>query len=402
MACRPMRVTASNGDLTAMPELLDDPQVAIVARPHHPGFLEFEEGVESLLFRLNQAAGLYCGVFNSIPGIEREWDPHRATQFLGDRAQRPGAISVLAVDGNRLAAAFFAVLDRKADGVWVRDADLMVRPEYRREGLGGTLHYCGHLYAERLARAAFGERPSMIEFSTYRRPDFPKKWWLSLGHKSFPLFSSGIALSSNIGGSTDTTIRQVMRSDVDGVAGFIAAANAHDVDGCAWTKPGADRFLKFALQNRGCLLRFAVASGEIAGVIAADLVMRRSGPFLTHFTCIERRPPRSGHIEVAEMLLADIVNAANTLSLATFNMCVAGLELTQWQARRLRSSLPDIRQDTDLIGMSMPFDTFMAAMVTRQSSIATTIPGSEQEKENSGQSGDPANPLHGSAPAFIQ
>jgi GNAT superfamily N-acetyltransferase len=355
-------------------------RAATVTRPHDQRFLKFEEGVESLLLRSNQAAELYCDTFNTVAGIQPKWHPDRAIQFLRDRTQRPGVISVLVVDGNRLAAAFVAVLDRTADGVWIRDADLMVRAEYRREGLGGTLYYRAHLYAERRARAAFGERPSTIEFSTYRHPDYPKNWWLRMGHKSFPLFSSGLASGLKVATTTDTAIRQVMRSDVDGVAGFMAGMTAHDFDGCIWTKRGAVSFLNFELQNRGCLVRFAVASGEIVGVIAGDLVMRRSGPFLTHLTCIERRPQTSGRVGLAEMMLADIASAANTQSLGAFNMRVVGLELTQCQARRLSTFLPDIRQDTDFIGMSMPFDAFMAAMETRQSSIA--LPRSEREKQN--------------------
>jgi GNAT superfamily N-acetyltransferase len=346
--------------------------------------MEFEEGVERLLLRLNQATELYCSAFNSISDIEAKWDPHRAIQFLRDRAQRPGAISVLAVDGNRLAAAFVAVLDRKADGVWIRDADLMVRPEYRRGGLGGALYYRAHLYAEQLARAAFGERPSTIEFSTYRRPDYPKNWWLSMGHKSFPLFSSGIASSLKIGASADTAIREVMRSDVDDIAGFMAGTTAHDFGGCVWTKPSAVCFLNFELQNPGCLVRFAVVSGEIAVVITADLVMRRSGPFLTHLTCIERRPQISGRIGLTEMMLADTASAANTQSLGIFNMRVAGLELTQCQAREFCTFMPGIRQDTDFIGMSMPFDAFMAVMESRHSSIAPTILRLEPEEQNRG------------------
>jgi GNAT superfamily N-acetyltransferase len=374
-----------------MREFFDAPRTnedgaAISARLARAASLQFEEGVESLASRLNEAADLYCGVFNSIPEIEPKWNADCAALFLRDRLRRPTAISVLAIDGNLLAAACIAVLDRKAGGVWIADADLMVGPAYRCRGIGGALYYRAHLYAERLACEVFGERPSMIEFSTYRRPDYPKNWWLSLGHKSFPVFSGGIASGLTIDASMDMAVRAVMQSDIDRVASFMEAPNACDIDGSVWTKPGAVRFLEFAVQNSGCLLRFAVRDGEIAGVIAADLVMRRGGPFLTHLACIERRPSITGCIGA---LLADIASAANTRSLAAFSMRVAGLELTQCQARQLKPFLPDIRQDSDFIGMSMPFDQFMAAMRPRVRPFAPAIAEPRRQNRKSPHVGDP-------------
>lgn len=336
--------------------------------------LHIEEGAEALAERQGDVAELYCAVFNGVAGIEPPWDPGRAELFLRDRTLRPGLVSVVLCDGARAAGACMGVLTRKADGPWAIDWDLLIHPDYRCGGLGRELYYQAHRCAERTALAAFGERPAMIEFSTYRRPAFPKAWWISLGHQPFPLFSAGLEGLRHGEAAKGITIRGVQLGDIEAIATLMAAPDVRDIDGSAWSRSRAAQFLTSTLGNPASVLRVAVAEDGIVGLIAADLVMRRSGPSLTQLTLIERHSPAR---RLTAALLAALADTASETASKTYGMTAAGLELTAPQARRLRPVLPDFRRDEHFIGMAMPFEAFMAIMRSRRHALGRRGPLAE-------------------------
>lgn len=323
--------------------------------------LNIEEGAEPVVARLDEVVQLYCSVFNGVSEIEPPWTVEQATRFMRERARRTGLISTLLVDGHCLAGAFIAVLALKADGIWISDADLLVRPDYRAHGLGRELYHTGHLCAERTAIAAFGERPSMIEFSTYRHLDFPKNWWLSLGYRPFPLFSAGVAVQSANHACAEMTIRNVVLSEVDPVAAFMAGGNVHDLSGGIWTRKTAAPFLQFMIQNQASLVRVVEADDGMAALIAGEFVLRRSGPFLTHITYVGRNSDT-----VLSIALTDLVHVADKQCVKRHEMPLRGLELAdERQARTLRRVLPGIAIDKDFVGMSMTFARFIGNMRSR-------------------------------------
>jgi GNAT superfamily N-acetyltransferase len=327
--------------------------------------LNIEEGAEPVVARLDEVVQLYCSVFNGVSQIQPPWTVEQATRFMRERARRTGLISTLLLDGHCLVGAFIAVLAPKADGIWISDADLLVRPDYRAHGLGRELYHTGHLCAERTAIAAFGERPAMIEFSTYRHPDFPKNWWLSLGYRPFPLFSAGAAVPSTNDACAGMSIRNVVLSEVDAAAAFMAGANAHDLNGWRWTRKRAALFLQFMIQNQTSLVRVVETDDGLAALIAGELVLRRSGPFLTHITYVGRNSDT-----VLSIALADLVHGADRQCVKRHEMPLRGLELAdKRQARRLRPVLPDIGIDEDFLGMSMTFDRFTGGMRSRPRSV---------------------------------
>jgi GNAT superfamily N-acetyltransferase len=346
-------------------------QTGASRRPLHQGrSLHFEEGAATLAKRLEKVVDIYCPVFNGVDGIEPPWTRRRAAQFMHDRTHRRGLVSLLLCEGERVVGACIGVLIPKADGVWSTDWDLLVHPDYRGSGLGRDLYYRAHQCAEKTALATFGERPAMIEFSTYRQPKFPKDWWLSLGHQGFPLFSASLKAPANGGVANDIAIREVQPGDVEGVASFMASPDVRDIDESRWSASRAALFLAAMLDSAASVQRLALAKDEIAGMITADLVMRRCGPVLTQLTLIYGRRMERQCSGLTALLLDELADKANRRSFEAYDMAITGLELTELQARRLRPVLPDVRQDEDFIGMSAPFETFMAAMQSRYCEVA--------------------------------
>jgi hypothetical protein len=176
-----------------------------------------------------------------------------------------------------------------------------------------------------------------------------------------------------------------MPTDVEDIARFMASPDAGSLDGGVWTRRRAAQFVHFMLQNRGSVVRVAIGDYGIAGIVAVELVIRRSGPALSHLTCVARRSRVPGLPGVSGILLADIADAANRQSTATYNMPITGLELTERLALQLAPVLPGIRGDEDFIGMSMPFDALMKALESRLrfagSYEAPAIAGSKRRNE---------------------
>jgi GNAT superfamily N-acetyltransferase len=328
----------------------------------HARTLHLEEGADALERRLEKVVDLYCDGFNGVAGIEGQWTHRRARQFLHDRTQRPGLVSLLLCDDDHVIGACFGVLSLKVDGVWSTDWDLLVHPDYRGGGLGRDLFYRALECAAETALATFGERPAMIEFSTYRRPKFPRNWWVSLGHQAFSLYSAKFNAPAYGAVVNDIVMREVRFNDVDGVVAFMTAPDVRDANGLQWSARRAALFVASLLENPASVQRVALARDEIVAVIAADLVMRRGGFFLTQLSLICRplaAPPSSA---LMARLLAELADNANQRGFHAYDKAVAGLELTEPQARRFRPALRNIRRDEDFIGMSAPFETVMAVM----------------------------------------
>ena len=93
---------------------------------------EFSEG------DVHPCAQLFAQVFSSAPWSE-DWTPEKAQDYIQNAHRPPGFLGSVTVSGEELLAAAFGGFSESDSTKSFRIAEIFVRPDCQRRGIGGTL-----------------------------------------------------------------------------------------------------------------------------------------------------------------------------------------------------------------------------------------------------------------------
>ncbi len=258
-----------------------------------------QTGFGTLEALLSNMSKFYAEGFNGVPMVEKKWTAAAARSLLNDtashqisdepdnRSGRPGLLIALfdMKDDYTIAGLFYTKFIPTEAGVAMIDTDILMAPEYRKQGVGRELLRAGLVYAHIISRESYWQAPISTSIAqTYR----DKILWTDHNWKVEEAFNLAATETLNWKPVRGVTIRQPNENELEQLLELMTNKNTHCSDGAGvWTRQTAYDWLHHLNDYNPALLQVAVSNrnGAICGLMGGDTTRRRGGPVLFGLHC---------------------------------------------------------------------------------------------------------------------
>jgi hypothetical protein len=317
---------------------------------------------------MNKLSDFYCEIFNSADSVDAigpAWTRTRAAEFLAARLRRLG-VNIALLHDSQLIGLYLNLIVPKATGIALVEGELALHPDVRINRLGTELVHLSKKCAEHICRYSFGEDPVVDETTTYRRPAFPKQWWLRVGYHPAPRYEVNLTALPGHQRPRGVKVHAATKGPLPTIAAFMCKSQSFDLGASRWSFGRAEAYLEFMFRQNPSLIRIAATEDEIVGLIVADLIPRRCGVYLGQTLVVVRPNVTTDVDEICQGLMIDLAQAGSRLSEKIYGVSPLGIEMTAPLGDALRGRLSAINEDQELIDMTIDHDLLMSALRPRQ------------------------------------